>query len=189
MFEVFKEYVLKQAALTDKEISIIASVALPKKLRKKQYLLQQGDVCRHYSFITKGLMRNYSVDDKGNEHIIRLAMENWWISDRESLLTGAPSRFNIDAIEDSEVLMFAKADMNLLRENVPAFGKLVNEILAKSSVTAENRIHDAISTTAEEKYSRFIHQYPEYALRVPQSMIASYLGIKPETLSRIRHKR
>jgi len=188
-FQVFKDYVSRHAQLNDADFALLESGARPKKLRRHQYLLQEGDVCRYHCFITQGLLRNYSVDEKGNEHIIRFAMENWWISDRESLLTGNPSKFNIDAIEDSEVLLFDKPTMDTLRVSIPAFGQMVTDILDKSFVTSQNRILEGISSTAEEKYNTFVARYPEFALRVPQSMIASYLGIKPETLSRLRNKK
>ena len=186
MFDVFKAYILQRVALSDDELARIEAASRIRKLRKKQYLLQEGDVCHLHAFITKGLMRTYSVDDAGNEHIIRFAMENWWISDRESLLSGQPSRFNIDAIEDSEVVVFEKADMDRLTETIPAFNQMITGILNKSFVVSQNRIHEAISTNAEEKYQNFVKRYPDFALRVPQGMIASYLGITPETLSRLR---
>ncbi|PTR01694.1 CRP-like cAMP-binding protein [Mucilaginibacter yixingensis] len=189
MFEVFKAYVLRHATVSEEEFALLEAVAKLKKLRKRQYLLQEGDVCRHHCFITKGLLRTYAVDDKGNEHIIRFAMEDWWISDRESLMSGNPSKFNIDAIEDAEVLLFEKASMDMLMEKLPAFKKMISEILDKSFITSQNRIHEAISSTAEEKYQNFVQRYPAFALRAPQAMIASYLGIKPETLSRLRNKR
>ena len=189
MFEIFKAYVLQRAVVSGEEFALIEQYARLKKLRKKQYLLQAGDVSHNHCFITKGLLRTYSVDDKGNEHIVRFAMENWWISDRESLLTGQPSKFNIDAIEDSEVLLFEKASMDMLMDKLPAFNRMVNDILNKSFITSQNRIHEAISSTAEEKYHNFVQRYPEFALRVPQAMIASYLGIAPETLSRLRNAR
>lgn len=189
MFEVFKAYVLRHAEVSEEEFAAIERVARVKKLRKKQYLLQDGDVCRDHCFITGGLLRTYSVDDKGNEHIIRFAAKDWWISDRESLLTGQPSRFNIDAIEDSTVLLFSKPQMDELMDHLPGFSKMINNILNKSFITSQNRIHEAISSSAEEKYHNFVSRYPDYALRVPQSMIASYLGIAPETLSRLRSKK
>lgn len=189
MFQVFKAYVLRHATVSEEEFALLESVAKPKKLRKRQYLLQEGDICHHHCFITKGMLRTYAVDDKGNEHIIRFAMEDWWISDRESLMSGNPSKFNIDAIEDAEVLLFEKTAMDTLMEKLPAFKKMISEILDKSFITSQNRIHEAISSTAEEKYHNFVQRYPAFALRVPQAMIASYLGIKPETLSRLRNKR
>jgi len=188
-FQVFRDYVSRHTQLSEADFALLQSGAHPKKFRKHQYLLQEGDVSRYHCFITKGLMRTYSVDEKGNEHIIRFAMENWWISDRESLLTDKPSRFNIDAIEDSEVLLFDRPTMAMLMERIPAFGKMITDVLDKSFITSQTRIHEAISSTAEEKYNTFVQRYPAFALRVPQSMIASYLGIKPETLSRLRNKK
>jgi CRP-like cAMP-binding protein len=189
MFEVFKAYVLKHAFVSDEEFAVIEQASRLKKLRKKQYLLQEGDICRDHCFILSGLMRTYSVDDKGNEHIIRFATKDWWISDRESLLTGQPSKFNIDAIEDSIVLLWSAAQMDELMEKLPAFSKMINGILSKSFIVSQNRIHEAISSTAKEKYNNFVSRYPDFALRVPQTMIASYLGIASETLSRLRNKR
>jgi len=189
MFEVFRAYVLRQVTISETDFALIESFAHAKKLRKRQYLLQEGDICRNNYFITKGLLRSYSVDNNGDEHIIRFAMENWWISDRESMLTQQPSRFNIDAIEDSEVLLFDNGSTEMLMEKVPAFGKMIRDMLNKSLIASHNRILETISTTAEEKYANFMQRYPEFALRVPQAMIASYLGITPETLSRLRKRR
>ncbi len=189
MFEVLKEYILQRTILTDTEFALLESYAQPKNLRKHQYLLQAGDICRYNCFVTHGLLRMYSVDEKGNEHVVRFAAENWWISDRESLLTAKPGKFNIDAIEDAGILLFDKAATDLLIEKIPAFGKMITAMLDKSFITAQNRIHESISYNAEEKYNAFVQRYRNFALRVPQSMIASYLGIKPETLSRLRNKR
>jgi CRP-like cAMP-binding protein len=189
VFEIFKAYVQKRSQLSEDEFKQIERIARIKKLRKKQYLLQEGDVSRDYAFITSGLLRTYSVDEKGNEHIIRFAMKDWWISDRESLLSGQPSRFNIDAIEDSTILMFAKPQMDELLDTIPAFNRMITDILNKSFITSQNRIHEAISSSSEAKYQNFVSRYAEFALRVPQSMIASYLGIAPETLSRLRNKK
>jgi CRP-like cAMP-binding protein len=188
-FEIFKTYVLSRAQVSDDEFAILETIVKEKKLRKRQYLLQEGDVAKYYCFITKGLLRTYSVDEKGNEHIIRFAMENWWISDRESLLTGQPSTFNIDAIEDAELILIDKKDYDAVIAKTPAFEAMVQSILNKSFSTSQNRIRELISNTAEEKYRNFVERYPAFALRVPQAMIASFLGITPETLSRLRGKK
>lgn len=186
MYEIFQKYLDGKAELTRAEADRIQSYAIIKKLRKKQYLLQEGDVWKYDAFISKGCMRTYSVDEKGNEHVIGFSIENWWTGDRESLLSGQPSRFNIDAIEDSELVMFTHTNFQLLCTSIPALNDMVNSILQKSFIIAQNRIQVALSYTAEEKYLDFLEKYPHFVTRIPQSMIASYLGITPETLSRIR---
>jgi CRP-like cAMP-binding protein len=186
MFEAFKTYILHYINLSEDDLALIESVARPKKLRKRQYLLQEGDVSHHHYFIVKGLLREYSVDEKGEEHVFRFAKENEWIADCESLYIGTPSKYNIDAIEDTELLVLEKEDKAMLMEKLPAFGKLINDLKNKYSAVSQNRIHESITHNSAQKYDNFVNEYPEYALRVPQAMIASYLGIKPETLSRLR---
>jgi CRP-like cAMP-binding protein len=186
MFEQFKEYIGQKATLTEADYAKIEAVCIFKKLRKKQYLLQEGDVWKYNAFITKGLVRFYSVDENGRENIVSFAKENWWTGDRASLLTGEPSKNNIDAIEDTELILVTKTNFDRLCHDIPAFNDMVNAILNKSFITSQNRIHSAIAFTAEQKYLDFVQKYPDLSLRVPQAMIASYLGITPETLSRVR---
>ncbi|HWY97438.1 MAG TPA: Crp/Fnr family transcriptional regulator, partial [Bacteroidia bacterium] len=152
----------------------------------KQYLLQEGDTWKYHAFITKGCMRTYSIDEKGLEHIIYFGIENWWIGDKESLMFNQPSKYNIDAVEDSEVVLFTDPYFNLACKEIPAFNDMINNILQRSFAKSQSRIQAAISYTAEEKYLNFLNKYPGFATRIPQSMIASYLGITPETLSRVR---
>ena len=187
MYEVFKKYLGSKTKLTEKETEQICSISTLKKLRKKQYLLQEGDVWKYNAFVTKGCVRTYTVDERGLEHIMGFAIENWWTGDRESLVLVQPSRFNIDAVEDSEVVLISKPNFEIICKEIPAFNDFVHEILEKSFIASQNRIHQAISYTAEEKYLNFIDKYPDFAMRVPQTMIASYLGITPETLSRVRN--
>lgn len=187
MYDIFQQYLDSRIVLTEEQKEQIRSVCILKKLRKKQYLLQEGDVWKYNAFITKGCLRTYAVDDKGQEHIINFGIENWWIGDRESLLSNQPSQFNIDAIEDSEVALFTKQNFDMLCANIPAFNDMVNAIIQKSFIANQSRILSNISNTAEEKYTNFINKYPDFATRIPQAMIASYLGIKPETLSRVRN--
>jgi CRP-like cAMP-binding protein len=187
VYEVFQQYLDSRISLTEEEKEQIRSVSVVKKLRKKQYLLQEGDVWRYNAFITKGCMRTYLVDEKGIEHITYFGIENWWIGDRESLLTQQPSRMNIDAIEDSEVVLITAQNFDALSAQIPAFKDMVHAIISKSLNVNQGRILSNISSTAEEKYLDFINKHPQFAVRIPLSMIASYLGIKPETLSRVRN--
>ncbi|KQB42666.1 Crp/Fnr family transcriptional regulator [Flavobacterium aquidurense] len=186
MYEIFQKYLDDKTTLTLSESDYIKSFAIIKKLRKRQYLLQEGDIWKYDAFITQGCLRTYSVDEKGSEHINSFSVENWWTGDRESLMFQQPSRFNIDAIEDSELVLFTHDNFELLCQEIPAFNTMVNTILQKSFIAAQNRIQSSLSFTAEEKYLNFIHKYPGFASRIPQTMIASYLGMTPETLSRIR---
>lgn len=186
MFEVFLAYINSKTKITDEEAEMIKAVSVIKKLRKKQYLLQEGDVWRYNAFICKGFLRTYQIDDKGHEHIMNFAPENYWTGDRESLQNETPSPFNIDAIEETHVLLINKQDFDNLCKKIPAFNDMVNTILQRSFNASQRRIHAAISYSAEEKYQHFLDTFPHIVNRIPQHMIASYLGLSPETLSRVR---
>lgn len=187
-FEPFFSYIESKSAMilnTDEKM-LLQSTFRAKHLRKRQYLLQEGDVCKYMSFMIKGCGRIYSVNEKGQEHIIRFAIENWWLGDYESYNFNTPSRYNIEVVEDSEVLMIEHSLMQKLTGQIPALDLMVKEIDRKGTVATQKRIHSSISQSAEERYDNFIASYPELMNRFPQTMIASYLGISPETLSRIR---
>lgn len=188
MFSVFREYLSAKIQLNDEAYQMIESVSIIKKMRKHQYLMQEGDIWRYNAFVCQGLLRTYRVDDKGVEHIINFAMENWWIGDRESLASGNPTGFNIDALEDSIVLLINKENFEYLCKKLPALNDLVHTIINNSFIASQSRINSFLSYTAEEKYLYFRDKYPGFALRVPQQMIASYLGMTPETLSRIKRQ-
>ncbi|TDW48114.1 CRP-like cAMP-binding protein [Flavobacterium sp. 270] len=172
--------------LTMSEKELVAAVFMTKHLRKRQYLLQEGDICKYMSFIIKGAGRVFAVNDRGQEHIFRFAVENWWLGDFESYNFSTPSIYNIEMLEDSDVLMITKDHLDELRKNVNAVDIMIREIDKKGAVATQRRIHSSISLNAEERYSNLLHTYPNFLERFPQVMIASYLGITAETLSRIR---
>ena len=186
MIDIFRKYLADKITLSDQEFELIESVIVFKKLRKRQYFLQEGDVCHFSAFVCKGLLRYYYVDKKGQEYIMQFAPENYWISDRESMASGMPSKYNIDAIEDSEILLLKKEDFEMIRKTIPVFNDFVNETLKKNVMVLQERIHVSISLSAEEKYSNFTSKYPAINNRVPLHMVASYLGVSAETLSRVR---
>jgi len=188
MFETLASYLKEKAGLTKEELDHVQNVTINKRLRKRQYLLQEGEVCHFNCFVAKGCLRNYRVSEDGNEHILRFAVENWWISDQESYNNGTPTKNNIDALENSEVLLIEKQDFTNLLNNIPRFKDFIYALKANSFDASQNRIMSNISDTAEEKYFNFIKNYPDIFNRVPLHMIASYLGVSRETLSRIRNQ-
>lgn len=186
MINVLFSHIEEKVALTDKDRAEIITFFTPKKLRKRQYLLQAGDVCRHLAFVAKGLLRTYNVDDKGDEHMSVFGWEGWWISDFNSFLSGEPALFNIDAIEDSELFMISRADYDALTLAVPIMDRYFRLLYQNSLVTKERRLMSSITHSAEEKYLLLAESNPQIIERLPQNLIASYLGIAPETLSRIK---
>ena len=187
MFEFFAAYLKEKALLTDDEIEQVLACTSSKKIRKRQYLLQEGEVCHYNCFVEKGCMRSYRVGEDGAEHIMTFAMPNWWVSDQESYNNGTPSKNNIDALADSEVLLIEKKDWDTLINEMPAFREWQDKLKSKSLDAAENRIMSHISDSAEEKYNKFITSFPDIFNCVPLHMVASYLGVSRETLSRIRN--
>ncbi|MBB6002528.1 Crp/Fnr family transcriptional regulator [Arcicella rosea] len=172
--------------LTSKEEALIEATFQPKKLRKKQYFLQEGDVCKNVGFIVKGAMRQYSIDDKGVEHIVHLYIENYWAGDRESSIMLTPSNYNIDAWEDTEMLIITRAEMLDLMEKIPALVKMIRLMDERNAIANQRRLSSTISNTAEKRYEEFADNHPQFIQRFPQHIIASFLGITKETLSRIR---
>ena len=171
--------------LGENDVDLITNVFAQKKFRKRQYFLQEGEVCKHFAFIVKGAMRQYSVDDKGAEHIVRLSIENWWAGDRESFVMLTPSIYNIDAWDDTQALLITKAGL-LSLDPIPAISEWIRKLDEKHSIANQRRLNASISLSAEERYNDLAKTYPEFLQRFPQHIIASYLGITAETLSRIR---
>lgn len=189
MYDLILQNVSRHITLTEGETKFFTSLLKHRALRKKQYLLQAGDVSRFENFVTRGLLRAYTVDAKGHEHIAMFAMEGWWTSDLYSFLTNAPATQHIDALEDSEVLSIEKSDLELLYREVPKFERFFRILLQNAFVANQNRILASISQTAEQQYLAFIQKYPSLEQRIPQHQIASFLGITPETISRIRKQK
>lgn len=157
-----------------------------RKINKHEFLLQQGEVCHHTFFVEKGLLRMYSIDKNGKEHIIQFAPENWLIGDRSSLYFNEKSNYYIEAVEDSEVLFLKPDFFSKLLEEFPNTIERNDLIIQKHVKSLQDRINSLLGETAEERYMKFTKMYPDLLLRVPQWMIASYLGITPESLSRVR---
>ena len=187
-FEVFFDYIqeISGKLLSEDDKHLLMAHFKPKKLRKRQYFLQEGDVCKYIGFIVKGSARTFTVDEKGHENILKLSLESWWLADFESFYLLTPSRFNIEALEDLEVLQSTNAQIEEFLKDIPAFSAMANVISQNYTIANQKRVQAAMSYTAEERYEDLVSNYPQFLQRFPQNMIASYLGLSPETLSRIR---
>lgn len=188
MYDSLLKYIYRYSStpLANNEFELVKQAFSPKKLKRKQYFLQEGEVCWHSAFIVKGALRLYTVDDRDVEHTLQLAIENWWITDWESWVTLTPSIYNIDAWEDSEMLLITRAKGIELVQNFPAFNEMVRKMDENRAIAVQKRLTASISLSAEKRYADFLQQYPDLIQRFPQHIIASYLGIAKETLSRIR---
>lgn len=188
MFEVFFSQVKDKVLLSAEEQKLVKTFFSPKKIRKKQYLLQEGNICRHLAFVEKGLLRSYSVDEKGIEHMIHFAWEGWWMADMLSFLSIEPSTYHIDAIEDAELLLISRTDFEVMLLKVPVMERYFRMLFQNNIISKERRLISSISNSAEEKFIHLSATNPELIKRIPQQLVASYLGITPETLSRIKKK-
>lgn len=179
-------YLAKVFEVPAERLSLCSVQYETKKISKGELLLQYGEVCRNTFFVEKGLLRMFSIDKNGKEHIIQFAPENWLIGDRSSLYFSEKSNYYIEAVEDSEVSVLQRDFFNKLLEEFPNSIEKNDLILQKHVKSLQDRINSLLGETAEERYLKFIKMYPDLLLRVPQWMVASYLGITPESLSRVR---
>jgi CRP-like cAMP-binding protein len=186
IFDLFESYIRTQSVFSEGEIATIRALAIPKLLKKKQYLLRQGSVCRFHTFVCSGCLRSYRIDDNGIEHIFSLLSANQWVGDRVSLATGTPSDEFIDALEDSAVIQFSVDSFKTLLKAVPNFDVLNTKIITDDCSSSRERIYMMLIHQAEERYRQFIRHFPQLHKRLPMYMIASYLGVARETLARIR---
>lgn len=187
MHPEFEKYLIANTSLTEDIIRNIGNTATIKTLRRNELLLQAGDICRNKVFIAKGLLRMYSTDANGNEHIVQFSPEHTWTLDVESYDKETPSLINIGATEPTEVLLWTKDDFNRLLNEIPELRKLSQQIISRNIYYSRQRILTTLSGTPEEKYDDFIQRFPNLLSRMPLRMIASYLGMSIKTLTRIRH--
>lgn len=160
-----------------------------RNIKRRQMILQEGFVCRHYTFVVKGCFKMYAVDERGIEHNIQFAAENDWIADIGSFHSMKPSMLFIEAVEPSEIIQIEQQDLYFLYINIPKLDRIFKVIVENKYVELQNRILQNISSTADQRYLNFLEQYPNLASRLPNVQIASYLGITPEFLSKIRNTR
>lgn len=182
----FKSYLINAAAISEEQATELYDKLQKKKYEKGTILLNKGAICSNSFFVEKGLLRSYRLGDDGKEHIIQFAPENWFIVDRSSVYFNDPSDSFIEAVEDTEVVLLKENFFATANKISPVFGQFNDKLLHNHIRQMQKRINLLLGATAERRYLSFIEMYPDLLLRVPQWMIASYLGITPESLSRVR---
>jgi len=180
--------VTKHVSLDQPEADFFISLLRHTTLKRKEYLLGQGDICRTENFIVKGCLRAYTIDEQGFEHVIMLGVEDWWVGDLYSFLTQTPATYFIQALEYTEVLQLSKNDLEALYKNVPKFERFFRLIIQNAFIAQQKRINQNLSLSAEQKYLDFIKTYPQMEQRIPQKQISAYLGITPVFLSMLRRR-
>jgi len=188
MIEVLYNYLSERMPLSRHQFGSIQGLFISRSLNRGELLLREGEVAKYGAFICKGCLRSYVVDSKGKEHVVQFAPENWWLSDIDSLINKKPSIYFMDAIEPSEVLLADLPSFQKMMEQLPGFAEAFRLGQQKHTAAKDKRIISSLTADAEEKYHQFLTTYPSIAQRVPLHMIASYLGISPETLSRVRKR-
>ena len=187
-FAVLREYLQARASFTEGELAFIETMFVHARLGEHEFLQRAGDVAKYAAFVANGCLRRYVVDVQGKEHIIQFAPETWWLADATSLANGTPSQYFIDAIEDTDLLLIDPQSHEMIIEKVPGYADAFRRGLQKHAASRDERIVSSLSASAQERYMAFLNTYPSIATRVPQRMLASYLGVSPETISRIRRK-
>lgn len=186
MYDIIFKHIEEKVQLSQSEKELIKTFFKPKKLKKKQFLVVEGHVCSYLTFVSKGLLKSYNVDEKGNEHINQFSPEGWWTSDMSSFFSGGISFYSIDAMEDSAVLLITREDFENLTLQVPVMDRYFRLLFQNSLITKERRLISSHTHTAEEKYRYIVENNPDFIRRIPQNLLASYLGLSPETLSRLK---
>lgn len=186
MHEKLTESIRNKVSVTPEEMESIKHFFIPKKIRKRQYFVNAGDVAQYTAFVEKGMLRAFSIDNDAHEHVVQFAPEGWWITDMNSFLSGDEAVYNIEAIEDSELLLLTRQAQEEMLAQQPKMEKYFRLLMQNAIIALQRRIVGTLSLSAEEKYKRMMQVYPDILQRAPQQHIASFLGITPETLSRVR---
>lgn len=186
MYEQLLKTVQQKVTLTSDEAELLKQFFTLKKVRKRQYMLNEGEVCKYNLFVAKGLLRSFGVEENGYEQVVQFAVEGWWISDLNSFFSGDVAVYNIEALEDCELLLLTRQSMDKMLEKLPKMERYFRLLMQNHIVALRQRIIASQRHSAEERYIRLIEGFPTILARVPQQYIASYLGMTPETLSRVR---
>jgi CRP-like cAMP-binding protein len=188
MFEAINKHAARYIGLSDDDGKTFNSLLQYKKVTKKTFLLQEGEICRFEAFINKGCIRTYYINETGAEVTLQFAIEDWWVSDIASFHEQKPSRMFIEALEDCELMILTPSSKEELLKNAPCFERMFRIMVQRNLARIQERLFKTITTTAVDKYLDFLERYPTIPQRVAQHYIASYLGFSPEFLSKVRTK-
>jgi len=183
-----RQNIAKHIRLSSEETEQFCNLFKPHFIKKKDFILREGEICKFEALVTKGLFRVYHIDQNGFEQVLYFAMEDWWITDMDSFTNQTPSQLFIEALEDSEVLLISKKDKEFAYENIPTIEKLYRVMTQKTHIALQRRMIDNLSKTADLRYLDFIEKYPGLSQRLSNIQVAAYLGISHEFLSKIRKK-
>lgn len=182
------DYIERFIQLTEEEKLILLEECKIRNYLKGQYVVQQGDVCQYESFVLSGCLKTSHIDRNGNEHVVMFAIKNWWTADLGSFVSQQPADYNVQCLEPSVLFQFSYDKLGLLYQKIPKLERFFRIIIQNAYVAAQKRIVNSYSLSAKDRYIRFCDQYPDIEQRVPQYLIASYLGITKEFLSKVRNE-
>ena len=189
MYERIYANINRRIHLTDVEFDHFKTFLQPKTFKKKEFLLKAGEISQHLAFVNQGCFRTYSIDKTGEEHVLQFSLEDWWVSDAYSALTQKPSSLFIEALEDAEVYLIDNQAIEQIYIDIPKFERYFRILAQNRFIALQERVNGELSASAEERYLDLLTRYPTLPQRVPQQYIASYLGIQPPSLSRIKRKK
>ncbi|MCS3737187.1 CRP-like cAMP-binding protein [Mucilaginibacter dorajii] len=181
--------IAKHIHLTPDEQAVFTAMLQPRTIKRKQFLLTDGDICKHSAFVTQGCLRGYTVDKNAIEHVLSFAPVDWWMADMYSLISQKPGILNIEALEETQVLLLSKHNQETLYKQVPKFEHFFRVLIENSLVASQQRLIDGLSLTAEDRYNNFCKRYPTLINTLPHKQIASYIGVTPEFFSRMRSRK
>ncbi|PQA95662.1 hypothetical protein B0A69_04615 [Chryseobacterium shigense] len=188
MIDALKKHIREYIEISDEKLEKYCSAFSLQKIKKKGFLLKEGDICEAEGFVMNGCFKVFRTDSNADEQILYFAVEDWWISDIDSFINQIPSQLNIQAIEDSEILLISKEDKEKLYLEIPEIERLMRLKFQMSIIALQRRIIDNLSKPSDELYRDFLKKYPKTAHRLTNIQIAAYLGVTPEFISRIRRK-
>ena len=185
-FKPLLDYINRVVTLTEEEERILTSLISTRKLLKGQYFLQQGDICKYSGFVISGCTKTFYMDEEGQEHVVMFSIEDWWTSDMGSYITQKPADFNVQCLEHTELIQFSYENQQQMMQEIPKLERFFRIIVQRALVASQKRIVRSMSMSAKDRYLFFRNEYPKIEQRIPQYLIASYLGITKEFLSKIK---